>query len=161
MRSPGHLQRMRKPRLARRCLLWDICRRLAVKRRARFSADGSFRRATRLSNSSKACASDRPARRSSGLSPSPKFQHSSGAGVSPVLPSARACRADSDPVCTHDGATHAVANRSAIELTSGEGSSQARDRAGQAAHLHDPAWVLRPQNSWSAQNRVGKPISSP
>ena len=48
-----------------------------AKRRARVSADGSFRRATSLSNSSKACASDRPARRSTGLSPSPKFQHSS------------------------------------------------------------------------------------
>ena len=36
--------------------------------------------------------------------PSPKFQHTSGADVSPVLSSARACRADSDPVRTHDGA---------------------------------------------------------
>ena len=52
---------------------------------------------------------------------SPKFQHSSGADVSPVLSSARACRADSDPVRTHDGATHAVANRSAIELTKRRG----------------------------------------
>jgi hypothetical protein len=68
-----------------------------------------------------ACASDQPARRSTGLSPSPKFQHSSGADVSPVLPSARACRADSDPVRTHDGATHAVANRSAIDLTKRRG----------------------------------------
>jgi hypothetical protein len=53
--------------------------------------------------------------------PSPKFQHSSGADVSPVLSSARACRADSDPVRTHDGATHAVANRSAIDLTKRRG----------------------------------------
>jgi len=53
--------------------------------------------------------------------PSPKFQHSSGADVFPVLSSARACRADSDPVRTHDGATHAVANRSAIDLTKRRG----------------------------------------
>ena len=53
--------------------------------------------------------------------PSPKFQHSSGADVSPVPPSARACRAESDPVRTHDGATHAVANRSANDLTKRRG----------------------------------------
>jgi hypothetical protein len=52
---------------------------------------------------------------------SPKFQHSSGADVSPVLSSASACRADSDPVRTHDGATLAAANRSAIELTKRRG----------------------------------------
>ena len=33
----------------------------------------------------------------------------------------------------------AVADQPAISSRSGEGSSQARDGAGQAAHLHDPA----------------------
>src|ERR1700675_5068280 len=58
------------------------------------------------------------------------------AGEPPRLPPVSLCRLSTGDFCLKPVF---VANRSASNSRRGEGSSQAGDRAGQTAHLHDPA----------------------